>query len=41
MAWFEREAKPLASLNHPNITAIHLLEEHPGERFLVAELAQE
>ena len=28
LARFEREAKVLASLNHPNIAAIHGLEEH-------------
>jgi serine/threonine protein kinase len=28
LARFEREAKLLASLNHPNIAAIHGLEEH-------------
>ncbi|MGZ6989367.1 MAG: serine/threonine-protein kinase, partial [Thermoanaerobaculia bacterium] len=27
---FEREAKLLASLNHPNIAAIHSFEENPG-----------
>ena len=35
LARFEREAKLLASLNHPNIAAIHGLEEHEGKRFLV------
>jgi hypothetical protein len=38
LAWFEREAKRLASLSHPNIAAIHGLEEHEGKRFLVLEL---
>jgi serine/threonine-protein kinase len=38
LARFEREAKMLASLNHPNIAAIHGLEEAEGERFLVMEL---
>jgi len=37
MARFEREAKLLASLNHPNIAAIHGLEEAEGKRFLVLE----
>jgi len=32
---FEREAKVLASLNHPNIAAIHGLEEADGTRFIV------
>ncbi len=36
---FIREAKTLASLNHPNIGAIHGLEELPsGERLLILEL---
>ena len=34
---FEREAKLLASLNHPNIAAIHELEESDGTQFLVLE----
>ncbi len=37
MARFEREAKLLASLNHPNIAAIHGLEQADGVRFLVLE----
>ena len=40
MARFEREAKLLASLNHPNIAAIHGLEEADGKRFLVLELVE-
>jgi Tol biopolymer transport system component len=35
---FEREARLLASLNHPNIAAIYGLEEAEGTRFLVLEL---
>jgi len=35
---FEREARVLASLNHPNIAAIHGLEESEGQTFLVMEL---
>ncbi|NIV48039.1 MAG: protein kinase, partial [Gammaproteobacteria bacterium] len=35
---FEREAKLLASLNHPNIAAIYGLEEAEGVHFLVMEL---
>jgi len=34
---FEREAKLLASLNHPNITAIHGFDEADGKKFLVLE----
>ncbi len=37
---FEREAKLLAPLNHPNIGAIHGLEEFEGTRFLVLELIE-
>ena len=35
LARFEREAKLLASLNHPNIAAIHGFEEDNGTHFLV------
>jgi len=38
MARLEREAHLLASLNHPNIAAIHGLEESNGVRALVMEL---
>jgi Tol biopolymer transport system component len=34
---FEREAQLLASLNHPNIAALHGLEEVSGEKYLVLE----
>jgi len=34
---FEREARVLASLNHPRIAAIHSIEESNGTRFLVLE----
>ncbi len=37
---FEREAKVLASLNHPNIAAIHGFEDVEGKRFLVMELVE-
>jgi len=37
LARFEREAKLLASLNHPNIAGIHGLEESGGRRYLVLE----
>src|SRR5206468_2442150 len=36
---FEREAKLLASLNHPNIAAIYGFHEVDGHRFLAMELA--
>src|SRR5712671_4525917 len=35
---FEREARVLASLNHPNIAAIHGFEDSGGQKFLVMEL---
>src|SRR5262245_26239279 len=38
LARFQREAQVLASLNHPNIAAIHGLEESAGVRALVLEL---
>jgi eukaryotic-like serine/threonine-protein kinase len=40
LARFEREAKILAALNHPNIASIHSLEESDGKRFLVLELVE-
>jgi serine/threonine protein kinase len=40
MARFEREARLLASLNHPNIGAIHGLEQTGETRFLVLELVE-
>ena len=40
LARFEREAKVLASLNHPNIAQIHGLEESEGVRALVLELVE-
>jgi serine/threonine-protein kinase len=40
MARFQREAQVLASLNHPNIGAIHGLEEADGVRALVLELVE-
>ena len=40
LARFEREAKLLASLNHPNIAAIHGLEQADVKRFLVLELVE-
>jgi len=38
IARFQREARTLASLNHPNIAHIHGLEESSGVRALVMEL---
>jgi eukaryotic-like serine/threonine-protein kinase len=40
LARFEREARVLASLNHPNIGAIYALEESGGTRALVLELVE-
>ncbi len=40
LARFEREAKVLASLNHPNIAAIHGLEQSGDTRALVLELVE-
>ena len=40
LARFEREARMLAALNHPNICAIYGLEEADGLRFLVLELVE-
>src|SRR5512139_2460382 len=40
MARFEREARLLASLNHPNIAAIYGLEQAEGKRFIVMELVE-
>jgi eukaryotic-like serine/threonine-protein kinase len=40
VARFQREAQLLASLNHPNIGAIHGLEDGAGVRALVLELIE-
>ena len=40
LARFTREAQILASLNHPNIAAIHGIEEAGGTRALVLELVE-
>ena len=40
LARFEREAKLLASLNHPNIASIYGLEESEGVKALVLELIE-
>jgi TolB-like protein/cytochrome c-type biogenesis protein CcmH/NrfG len=38
LARFEREARTLAALNHPNIVTIYAVEESAGTRFLAMEL---
>jgi serine/threonine-protein kinase len=40
LARFEREARLLASLNHPNIATVHGLEKSNGQQFLVMELVE-
>ena len=40
LARFQREARVLASLNHPNIAAIYGLEQTTTQNFLVMELAR-
>jgi serine/threonine protein kinase/Flp pilus assembly protein TadD len=40
LAMFEREARALAALNHPNIVTIHSVEEAAGHRFLTMELVE-
>lgn len=40
LARFEREARLLASLNHPNIASIHGLEVAGGQRYLVLEYVE-
>ena len=40
LARFEREARLLASLNHPNIAAIHGLEEDGGHSYLILEYVE-
>ena len=39
-ARFEREAKVLASLNHPNIASVYGLEKSDGKSFLIMELVE-
>ena len=38
LARFEREAKLLASLNHPNIATVHDFDQSGGVRFIAMEL---
>src|SRR5687767_7676122 len=40
MARFEREAKTLASLNHPHIAAIYAVEKSSGHHAIVMELVE-
>src|SRR6185369_17193666 len=40
LARFEREAKTVAGLNHPNIVVLHSIEEDRGTRFLTMELVE-
>ncbi len=40
LARFEREAKAVARLTHPNILEIHELGEHEGRPFMVTELLE-
>src|SRR5687768_9957991 len=38
LARFEREARTVARLSHPNIVVLHSVEEHEGTKFLTMEL---
>jgi serine/threonine protein kinase/Tfp pilus assembly protein PilF len=40
LARFEREARTVASLNHPNIVTLHSVEDVDGIRFLTMELVE-
>ena len=40
IARFEREARSLAALNHPNVATLHGFEADDGCRFLVMELVE-
>ena len=40
LARFEREARTVAGLNHPNIVVLHSVEDEGGIRFLTVELVE-
>jgi serine/threonine protein kinase/tetratricopeptide (TPR) repeat protein len=40
LARFEREARTVAGLNHPNIVTLHSVEDEEGTRFLTMELVE-
>src|SRR5688500_17588861 len=40
LARFEREARTVAGLNHPNIVTLHTVEDDNGTRFLTMELVE-
>ena len=40
LARFEREARTVAALNHPNIVVLHSIEQDAGTRFLTMELVE-
>ena len=40
LARFEREARTVAGLAHPNIVVLHTIEEHAGTKFLILELVE-
>src|SRR5215470_706527 len=40
LARFEREARTVAGLNHPNIVVLHSIEAQDGMRFLTMELVE-
>jgi Tol biopolymer transport system component len=40
LARFEREARTLAALSHPNVAGIYGVEEHDGRRYLILEFVE-